>query len=375
MSCTSSLISQNYADSSTIQSQAAFHSSETNGTIVTNGTSDTAGTSSNRSAAENEIRNSSSLEKPATNLTAQAYVIAFYMDEVESFKSRNTASEDITNKSIWFPALNGDDPKIMKGWLDMIGRKDNASDYIKEFLKDPDRGPHAVGCYLSHWHLIRMMAQRDPTHRPDLLFIFEDDAACVSRLMERTMKIAASLPEDWDMLFLGGKPFTFFKKVTDPTFNRMEVQHLRTLSLDARAPLLRKYACTGNLSHGESPLAPDGSRQLSLDQAFWQTKYTTNLEAYVVNTKRINHILNIISPGPRSRRAIDIVYAEAMTSGRIKAYMPTMTFCTQGRGQIVHEPFPWKGYLGYLPVNYTSLYGDAVYHWDELYFPECPGMY
>ena len=310
--------------------------------------------------------------------TIEAYVIAFYRDEVESFEIRNMASDDITNKSIWFPALNGDDPKIIKGWLDMTRNwdwKENAATYIKDFADDPNQGPHAVGCYLSHWHLLRMMAQRDPTQRPDLLFIFEEDAACIPRLLERTMKIVASLPNDWDIFFIGGKPFTYFRNVTDPSFNRSEAEQLNALADDVRAKLLRKDTCSGRFGHGEGPLTPDGSRRISLDQAFWQTKYTTNLEAYVVNTNRINHILDVISSGIHSEYAIDVVYGDAMKNGDIKAYMPTMTFCTQGRNKIIEKPFPWEGYFVYYAVNETGVDSDVVYHWDELYFPECPGMY
>ena len=316
----------------------------------------------------------SSNKEAVANETAEAYIIAFQMDQVEKFKIRNTAS-DITNKGIWFPALNGGDPKIMEGWLDMTKQlqwKENASVYIKEFIKDPSKGPHAIGCYLSHWHVLRMIAQRKPGLRPDIVFIFEEDAACIPQLMQRTMKIVTSLPEDWDLLFIGGKPFTYFKNVTNVTFDTTELQNLKSLSAKAKSQRVRKLACSGLFGNGESPLAPDGSRRLTLEQEFWQTKYTTNTEAYVVNTKRIDHILNLISKNIRSRRAIDLVYADAMTTGQIKAYMPTLTFCTQGRARRIDKPFPWMGYFGLRPANYT---GSFHYHWDELYFPECASMY
>ena len=140
------------------------------------------------------------------------------------------------------------------------------------------------------------------------------------------------------------------------------------LSYHTQVARFPELACSGKFGFGNSPLAPDGSRRLFLEQPFWQTKYTTNTEAYVVNTKRLDHILKVISPNISWGRPIDVVYADAMRRGDLKGYMPTMAFCTQGREKTIDEPFPW---IGFLMAHYTDGKRNGISHYSELLLPGC----
>lgn len=58
----------------------------------------------------------------------------------------------------------------------------------------------AVGCYLSHISVMRMLLQ-DPVH--DVYLIFEDDAIIPEVLKDSLLDILTTVPLDWDMILLG----------------------------------------------------------------------------------------------------------------------------------------------------------------------------
>lgn len=85
-------------------------------------------------------------------------------------------TEDIT----WVNAVDGRQQKLPAWWK---------------------AGPGAWGCRASHWNTIAA-AQRDGVER---LLILEDDVVFHPRTAEWLPEVAALLPADWDLFFLGGQ--------------------------------------------------------------------------------------------------------------------------------------------------------------------------
>mmetsp|Transcript_21481 Transcript_21481/g.43635 ORF Transcript_21481/g.43635 Transcript_21481/m.43635 type:complete len:172 (-) Transcript_21481:393-908(-) len=151
---------------------------------------------------------------------------------------------------------NGFKPKVLDQWSQITKLKRlNATDFMGPDAaqkKNAYASPHAVGCYLSHWRLLeqawkswgrnkrmihsnsdndgiiekkgettttqqqQQQQQQQPPKRqtkhkrPDMLFVFEEDAHCVSNLIDRTWSVVRQLPKDWDILFVGGKPMSYY---------------------------------------------------------------------------------------------------------------------------------------------------------------------
>ena len=264
---------------------------------------------------------------PPRIIIIEPFVLSFDMDHVEQFKQRNNHSG--LRKVLWVPGVDGFHQKTLDMWAKLSGKFPiiNASlfDYASREDHDKYRSPHAVGCYLAHWHLLRTLNHREPELQPNLYFIFEDDASCIPDLVRHTLDAVSQLPPDWDMFFIGGKPYTSFPK--GENFNSSTLRH---------------YICRGIHGKGDGPLASDGSRQLSTDQPYWQIEYITDTHAYVVNPQRVSQILRILKP--QEDVPIDIRLAEAMQSGELNVYMPTQFWCSADVPRMNH-PETWWGYF------------------------------
>jgi GR25 family glycosyltransferase involved in LPS biosynthesis len=271
---------------------------------------------------------------PRRRMITESFVISFDAEHVHKFIERN---KDIAS-ALWVHGVHGFHQPALEMWAKMTGTFPviNASLFDAKSQEDKDnlRSPHAVGCYLAHWHLLRSFQHREPALQPDLYVVFEDDATCVPDLVNRTLEATRKLPPNWDIFFIGGKPFTFF-----PPERMFAEGHNLSRST------LRHDICQGIHGMGDSPLAPDGSRQLSVDQPYWQIKYMTNTHAYVVNPQRVDQVLSILEP--RENQPIDIRLAEAMQRGELNAYMPTQNWCSGGQERL-HHPETWWGYY-YIP--------------------------
>jgi hypothetical protein len=90
-------------------------------------------------------------------------------------------------------------------------------------------------------------------------------------------------------------------------------------------------------------LISKGSRSISQEDDYWQIKYLTNTNAYVINPNRIHHVLEILKP--TLDVPIDIMLADSMTDGLLNVYMSTQEWC---RTDIENpnkymKPIPWYG--------------------------------
>ncbi len=300
----------------------------------------------------------------------------------------------------WFPSVDGMDQAVLDEWSDITKlHRLNASDFQDvSKRKEGVATPHVVGCYMSHWRLLQnvweewqAVEQQDSHHqggkqqapldsilsdrheiesitvpssagskssRPDMLFVFEDDSHCVSNLTQRTWEVVQKLPKDWDLLYIGGKPFAYHTH--DLTFPRAILNSFRnngngTIPARPSEGELKEGVCKGRYGKSSTgPFAPtcnDDMSQctsepnlnlpLSLEQPFWRTKYILNTNAYVVNPRRIERVLRLLAAPTDHYRPIDVRLAEDMWregnvvldhesfSSPLKAFTPTRMFCDQ----------------------------------------------
>lgn len=302
--------------------------------------------------------------RPRRRMMTEVNVISFAHEPVHQFIRRNHHSFG-DEQVLWVPGVDGYHQPTLNQWGRLIGEPPiKAAKYNQSNPKDKSRqnSPHAVGCYLAHWHLLRSLQGRDITNRPELFFVFEDDASCIPGLIDRVTETVRKLPSDWDMFYIGGKPFTRFSDELKFNFS------------DSTELTLRRDICRGAFGKGDSPLAPDASRQLSVDQPYWQVKYITNTHAYVINPRRVNRILEVIKP--RKTVPIDILLAMAMQNGNLTVYMSTELWC-EGNPNKLNEPAAWRGYFKFMaagsdwhPAVPSSKTGASV--WQKNITDSCP---
>jgi hypothetical protein len=311
--------------------------------------------------------------------------------------SSSSSSDTNPNIPLWWQGVNGFDPKTLKLWQELWGGSEirlddfqldsnaeiNNVTVTKKDPKDPN-GPHAIGCSLSHWTLVRQLQynQRQHIHsgndRPvDYYIVFEDDAVCSSDLHSKISNVVRRLPSDWDMLYLGGKPFSLVQNVTytytyphphthrhggdvhDPATQNKEMR--RTINEffkhDDETNNNNKVKnqtdfCSRVYRTATGPLAPDGSRHLRPDQPYWKINYMTNIEAYVVNSRSLDKVLNVLDPyGGHDRHGDynfpgDIRLANAMNSGDLNVFMSPQKLCFQ-EGTSDAEEMQRVGYVGW----------------------------
>lgn len=82
----------------------------------------------------------------------------------------------------------------------------------------------AVGCFLSHVSVMRMLLQ-DAIQ--DVYLIFEDDAVVPETLAGAVMDVLASAPPDWDMILLGYH-YATFQKAKIPYYDESKFDCVRT---------------------------------------------------------------------------------------------------------------------------------------------------
>jgi GR25 family glycosyltransferase involved in LPS biosynthesis len=342
----------------------------------------------------------------------QGFVISSNKRRADQFLRRNkeslttTANINASPLSIkWFPAMNGNDQKVLDEYAQLTGFAAlNATRFVvsegEKNKKNRQGGgyatPHHTGCFMSHFHLLRLAVAGwnalPEQPRPEALLILEDDATCAtsssSSTMDEIQRILPTLPVDWDLLYIGGKPFSYH--TLDPLSPDLLMQkkngRLLNIQKDWTRENFRQWACRGALGRSATgPFAPDGSRNLSittsvgtqqLQQLYWQTRYITNTHAYLVNPRRILRVLDVLENPSRDYQVpIDIALAEAGQRGQLKLLMSTMEFCVQDnidsdgttkkKKQTRRKPTPWQG-LYY----HKDLGGHRV---DEIFFSECPG--
>jgi GR25 family glycosyltransferase involved in LPS biosynthesis len=307
------------------------------------------------------------MERMIPTPKVQTYVVSLHQKNVEDFGRRNAQSG--LNGMPWFPATNGYDQRVLDEWSAITGfRLLNATRFAPNDPKSKFgyENPHHVGCFMSHWNLLRLALEgwKAVRNRPDALFVFEDDSTCVRNTMGRALDIIKQLPEDWDLFYIGGKPFTYHEEDPLPLdWKNLTNTNMRKIPRST----FRELACQGVFGKSSTgPFAPDGSRNLSLKQPYWITRYITNTHAYVVNPQRIERVLRILEKPREYQVPLDIAWADTNRDGSLKAYIPTTEFCVQGDWPTENRKKEslWKGWYYHSQLDSSQ--------WEDLYFPECP---
>lgn len=262
----------------------------------------------------------------------------------------------------WFPAANGRDQTVLDEFAYLTGFFPPINATSKD---DGYSSPHHVGCFMSHYNILRMaQAGWDVVQSlPQALFVLEDDAVCANSVMEEITKTLSLLPSDWDILFVGGKPFSYHDM--DPITRNLRNRGTLTNFSDEEFEQLLCEGKFGRTSTG--PFDPDGGRNLSLDLPYWRIKYSTNTQSYLVNPKRIDRILHLLQHPPREQEPIDIMLAEAGRSGVLNLFMTTREYCLQesmNDDTQIDRPRSWEGFY--------NVHGLNDYRWGHMFLPKCP---
>jgi|SaaInl74LU_5_DNA_1037368.scaffolds.fasta_scaffold03568_3 GR25 family glycosyltransferase involved in LPS biosynthesis len=294
------------------------------------------------------------------------FVIGMNYAHYRKFLDANSLSG---NDISWFPGTIGQDQRVLDEWRELAG-----GDQLSIEDYDPSVkfqfGPHAAGCYLSHFNLLKMLQRSDPT--PGAYVVFEDDARCVRGWRAQVDKALALLPQDWDIYYIGGRPISYF--------NKFEKDAKHGISL-------RQDICTGVFGEADGPLAPDESRNISRTDPYWRAMYHVHTHAYVVNPRNIGNILAVLE-GKEGHEPIDQRLSKAMASGRLNAFMSTENICEQEDLMDDYVPSwdgvtpqPWLGHFGFPDaavkehpdVDESHMWGRIILDEDD--DPKCTGKY
>ncbi len=305
----------------------------------------------------------SSVAKTSLDKMVQAFVISSRQSHFETFLHRNQASLSNNISLTWFPASNGRDQTVLDEFAHLTSFPPlNAS---LHYDRDNTISPHHTGCFMSHWNVLRLAnaGWKALQSTPSALLIFEYDAICAASVLDTVTQTLPSLPADWDMMFVGGKPFSYYyPDLLSP--DKKDRRSIRNFTDEE----FERISCEGGFGGtATGPFSPNGDRNLSLNQSYWQIKYITNTHAYIVNPKRIDHVLEVLEHPPQGQVPIDIMFAEAARRDALKIYMTTMEQCVQKPKENDSKdglPRIWKGYY--------CVRGLQNYRWNDIFFPECP---
>lgn len=328
----------------------------------------------------------------------------FHIFEQRNFDMSEGLYEEEDNRTVvhtsleWYKAFNGMDQKLLDEWAKITKLpKINATDYVdmeSKKKKEMYISPHTVGCYLSHWGVLERARQRWNRKKqqqkqrkqkqkqkqqpetpkgglPDMLFIFEDDAHCVTNLIDRVWKVVKRLPKDWDILYIGGKPMSYYTNKTLYQLTHENASEVVDIPRPSNQELMEGM-CRGDFGSSHSgPFAPGTSRNdsidatlgssLSMDPPYWQTKWMLNTNAYVVNPKRIQRVLRVLSGPFPEYRPVDVqlsydIHREFMDprgnnldgpNAPLKAYMTPRVYCDQEALRSINnriQPSDWQGW-------------------------------
>ncbi|EJK56356.1 hypothetical protein THAOC_23775 [Thalassiosira oceanica] len=197
-----------------------------------------------------------SQDSPET-ISIKSFVVGTHESQFKDFVQANLSSEGEFN---WVHGENGWDQRVADEWVGLTGGPALNVTTYKPFEKD-QFGPHAA-----------------------------------------VHKTLTALPDDWDILFFGSRPISYFDD-----FNGTKPGASTPSSL-------RQDICNGMFGKARGPLAPDGSRNISNHDPYWRASYLVHTHAYAVNPRRIEHVLKVLE-GKQGHEPIDARFAKAMDSG------------------------------------------------------------
>jgi GR25 family glycosyltransferase involved in LPS biosynthesis len=354
---------------------------------------------------------------------SEAYVISLHESKFNVFEQRNFDiaggvngdDDDVKGSSSssneqgcgstsleFFQAYDGMNQTVLDEYSRITGLKRlNVSTFEgkdPKTYKGQNTSPHTVGCFLSHWRLLEKVqsdwktkknseatttAKPKKQGKPDMLFVFEDDAYCVSNLIDRVWTVVQKLPKDWDILYIGGKPFSVH------TMNQTLQELLaNTVQEDKPRPSdkeLKERMCRGDFGTSATGPFPPGitkedsyqatiGANLAEDPPYWESKLIYNTNSYVINPRRLQRVLRVLSQRQRIYKPIDVKLANDfdrefreprhMSEGSnapLKAFLTPRTYCDQEANRVIgnrDQPPSWEGYH-WLPWRKHKGYPDS----------------
>jgi len=312
------------------------------------------------------VLESESEDTPLNQNELPTFVIGMNDEHYRKFLDANSLSG---NDISWVPGTVGQDQRVLDEWRELAGGDPlSIEDYVPSVKHH--FGPHAAGCYFSHFNLLKLLQRSDPT--PGAYVVFEDDARCVRGWRAQVDTALALLPQDWDIYYIGGRPISYF--------NKFEKDAKHGISL-------RQDICMGVFGEANGPLAPNGSRNISRSDPYWRAMYHVHTHAYVVNPRNIGNILAVLE-GKEGHEPIDQRLSKAMASGRLNAFMSTENICEQEDLMDSYVPSwdgvtpqPWLGHFGFPDaavkehpdVNESHMWGRIILDEDD--DSNCMGKY
>jgi GR25 family glycosyltransferase involved in LPS biosynthesis len=369
-----------------------------------------------------------SLDESKFNVFEQRnFDIATEVDDDDNNNNNNNNNEKSLGGSTsleWFKGYNGMNQTVLDEWSKITGLWTvNATDFEGvdgQKRKEAYASPHAVGCYLSHWRLLEkaqkswkkqsgqpaaatttQQTQTQRRNRPDMMFVFEDDAHCVSNLIERTWSVVQRLPKDWDILYIGGKPMSFY--TNGKTLAELSTQTASETENNTPRPSDQKLLegmCKGDFGKSYTGPYPAGtSKEDSIetilmggatttlanddtaDPPYWQVKYVLNTHAYVINPKRIRRVLRVLSEPKYDYKPVDVMLAYDLfrefmnpvgyenigsSSSPLTAYLTPNLYCDQEANRRIinrNQPPHWEGYHWLPWQTFTGFPNSRAYVW------------
>ena len=258
-----------------------------------------------------------------------------------------------------------------------------------------------------------------------MLFIFEDDAVCISNVIQHTWNVVQKLPVDWDILYIGGKPISYYtdgKTLSDyitmepPTPEQWKNDSMRPSDFEFKQQLCNptnKNQFGERSTSGPYPIydnnntttGPSNNNSRSEEPPlYYEIKSILNTHSYVINPKRINRLLRVLAKPQYEYKPIDVVLQEDMfrefynpssvgmnttsnsssssstsssstssssSSAPLKAYLTPYMYCDQdAKRVIVDRDNPtgtdWEGYY-WLPWRLHKGFPDSTgYMWSTM---------
>mmetsp|Transcript_17397 Transcript_17397/g.43407 ORF Transcript_17397/g.43407 Transcript_17397/m.43407 type:complete len:446 (-) Transcript_17397:121-1458(-) len=350
-----------------------------------------------RSAKHQALENFRTRKQPVT----EVHVISLDKPGFEVFEQRNFdmfpgANEDDddntkqgsnnnndNNSLEWFRGYDGKNQNVLDNFAKMT-RLDTVNATLGQ-EKDDYASPHSIGCYLSHWRLLYEIQEKweakkksqqklnsTSSGKPDMLFIFEDDAHCVSNLVDRVWNVVQQLPKDWDILYIGGKPFSYY--TMNETLKEMATRDFEEEGKRPNNGELLERTCRGDFGVSPTgPFAPGTTKEdsweavtganLAEDPPYWHTKWVLNTHSYVINPKHISRVLRVLAEPMQNYQPVDVklayeyhrefMYAYRYENGLkapdapLKAYLTPRVYCDQEVHRMISDrsqPVGWEGF-------------------------------
>jgi len=165
---------------------------------------------------------------------------------------------------------------------------EETNQFSKDYQRHWAEHKSKAAAYKSHWDALEHFRAKKSKHH---LLMLQDDAECRDAIVEKFIPFMESVPENWDLIYWGGKP----------------VDRL--------------------------PLAPDGTHNLSLNDPWWKVVFNYDAQAVMYNNKNLDMMSLHMKKGFKLGEFFDIQLSLLTGTHKFVAgYMPTEIFCGQRNG-------------------------------------------